>query len=322
MSKRDRSIDAFRGISIILMVFFTATLKLSDELPDLIKHNSRGSFHFGDVVLPMFLFASGLSLVYFLEKYGGDRREGIDRKIVGERFLKLALVGILLSHWSTRGFLEMDEVMLSAILFLGCVLFSKMDWKIVMGLILGINLSYGLLIHLDWDGVFREYYLGGYYAVPFYFTVMLSGFMVGRNTVKEGFLEKGNQALFILFLGYFLISLAISPVDKLEATPSFMMLSVLISLILFCAIREIVQIIPDLGELEYLGRKPIRYWIMMYVGFMIPLMERAWRTDTHLPLDNSWPIAVVGSLTLLVALWLISKVFDSVIMKTEAGHKE
>ncbi len=65
---RIRSIDVFRGISILLMVFFTLILRLSDSLPVLIIHNVRESIHLGDFVLPMFLFASGISLVFFAKK--------------------------------------------------------------------------------------------------------------------------------------------------------------------------------------------------------------------------------------------------------------
>ena len=50
------------------MVFFTVTLRLSSDLPDPLRHNVWGSLHLGDFVLPMFLFASGLSLAYFLQK--------------------------------------------------------------------------------------------------------------------------------------------------------------------------------------------------------------------------------------------------------------
>ncbi|MCK4718720.1 MAG: DUF1624 domain-containing protein, partial [Thermoplasmata archaeon] len=65
---RDRSIDVFRGIAIVSMVFFTVTLKLSSDIPDILRHNSSGYFHIGDLVLPMFLFASGLSLAYYIDK--------------------------------------------------------------------------------------------------------------------------------------------------------------------------------------------------------------------------------------------------------------
>jgi hypothetical protein len=304
MAQRDQSIDAFRGLSIILMVFFTATLKLSNELPEVIRHNVRGSFHVGDMVLPMFLFASGLSMVFFLEKYGRERQ------IVGKRFLKLVLIGIMLSHWSTRGFLEMDEVMLSALLFMGCFLLSDVDHRVLLALILVIDLSYGLVLHFGWDNVFREYYLGGYYSVPYYFPVMLAGMMVGRNTLREGLPGWRNGSLILTICGALFISFAIAPADKLEATPAFMMASILFSFIILTMVHAIVSLLPDLGELEYLGRKPIRYWVMMYVGFMIPLLEWRGRTDGNLPLEQPWEVAVIGSLTLLMALWLASKVID------------
>ena len=59
--------DAFRGLAIVGMVFFTLTLKLSRNLPDILKHNVSGSLHLGDFVLPMFIFGSGISLAYSKE---------------------------------------------------------------------------------------------------------------------------------------------------------------------------------------------------------------------------------------------------------------
>ena len=70
--RRNRAIDAHRGLAILGMVFFSLTIRLSADLPGPLKHNVRNSLHIGDLVLPMFLFASGLSLAYFLEKHASQ----------------------------------------------------------------------------------------------------------------------------------------------------------------------------------------------------------------------------------------------------------
>ena len=147
MMNRDHSIDAFRGLSIIGMVFFTVILRLSSNLPDILRHNVWGTVHLGDFILPMFLFASGLSLAYYLKKRENEKKNVFLQSIL-LRFGKLALVGISLSIFSAYGFLEMDEVMLSALLFIACVVLSKLNWKILIGIIFVINLSYIFLIHL------------------------------------------------------------------------------------------------------------------------------------------------------------------------------
>ena len=124
---RYQPIDAFRGLAILGMVFFTATLRLASNLPDILRHNVWGSIHLGDFILPMFLFASGLSLAFYLQKYG---KKILHKKML-RRFIILALIGFSLSIFSAYGFLEMDEVMLSALLFITCVALSKLDWKII-----------------------------------------------------------------------------------------------------------------------------------------------------------------------------------------------
>jgi len=319
MPTRNRSIDTFRGLSIVLMVFFTATLKLSRELPDPIRHNSSGAVHFGDFVLPMFLFASGLSLAYYLNKRtrGGREATGIDvfHRDVLTRFGKLAAVGIILSPWSTRGFLQMDEVMLSGLLFLACVVLYRLDWKPLMGMIFFINLSYLGLSELDWTGVFKDYYLGGYYAALYYLPVMLSGLIVGKNIISHGYWSPENGIIVILTAIMFAVSWSYLSIDKLSATPSFMMLSILLCLVLFGIIERVVGALGEGGELEYLGRRPIMYWIIMYAGFIIAL--KIWDTysDSRLPLDLSWHIAVLSSVCLAVGLWLISKLYDQIGLK-------
>jgi len=133
---RNQSIDAFRGLAIIGMVFFTLTLRLSRNLPEILRHNVWESVHLGDFILPIFLFASGLSLAYFIQER--EKQNTFSRDVV-KRFGKLALVGISLSFFSAYVFLGMDEVILSAILFIACVALSKLDWKTILIIIFFIN---------------------------------------------------------------------------------------------------------------------------------------------------------------------------------------
>lgn len=306
---RDHTIDAFRGFAIIGMVFFTVTLRLSSELPEPLRHNVWGSLHLGDFVLPMFLFASGLSLAYFLNKKEREKQNIFLQDVIG-RFGKLTLVGVLLSFFSAYGFLEMDEVMLSAILFIVCAAFSKFDWKIVLVIIFFINISYIIIFQLGWINIFIGRYLGGYPAAIYYLPVMLVGLVIGKGIISKGLWCESNVLTILLIFVFFIIFWGFIPINKMAVSPSFIMLSILFSFLIFAVIDKIVTNIASFGELEYLGRKPLRYWILMYTIFIIPLWFYVEFTGQTLPLYLPWFNGVLISLGLMMLFCVISHMID------------
>lgn len=317
---RDRAIDAFRGLAIIGMVFFTLILRLSNDLPDILRHNVSGSFHLGDIVLPMFIFGSGLSLAYYLVKREEEGTKTFLRNVM-ERFGALALIGIGLSHFSARGFLEMDEVMLIALLFLVCTVLSKLDRKVILGIVLGIDLAYLAFVQPDWvdagaADLFAGHYLGGYAAAPFYLTVMLVGLLVGKGIVSEKLWCKRNIVTITLVSIFFLVTWAFAPVDKLAVSPSFMMLAVLLCFAIYAVMERVVRNMHASNELEYLGRKPLRYWIMMYVFVLIPLTLYAEHTAGPPP-DLHWPLSVIISICVMSLLWMASQGMDCFLSKKQ-----
>ena len=306
---RYHPIDAFRGFTILGMVFFTVTLRLSSDLPDLLRHNVWGSVHMGDFILPMFLFASGLSLAYFLHKREKEKKNVFILDVI-KRFSKLALVGVSLSFFSAYGFLQMDEVMLSALLFVICICLRRLDWKFLLGIIFIINLSYIALIELDQVGIFIGHYLGGYPAVLYYIPVMLTGLIMGKGIISNGFWCKSNKITIATIFVFFLFFWVFIPINKLVASPSFIMLSILFSFLIFAIMESTMSNINSLKELEYIGRKPLRYWLMMYIVFLIPLWFYVELSEQNIPLDITWSIGIVTSLGLMILLWTISHIVD------------
>ena len=307
-AERNRAIDAFRGLSIVGMIFFTVTLRLSSDLPYWLKHNVRGSFHAGDVVLPMFLFASGLSLAYYLRKT--ERNGRGYAKAVALRLGKLALVGVSLSYFSAYGLLEMDEVMLSALCFLTSVLLSRLKGVILIGIIFLINASYLVLMHLDGLHIFEGHYLGGYPAVLYYLQVMLLGLVIGRGVISGGLRCRRNVHTAAAILAMFAFFWMFLPVRKLYASPTFMLASALISFLLLLTVDGLVRKGWIPGTLEHLGKKPLRQWLAMYVLFLIPLDLYAGSRGYDFPLQVPWPLGVEASVLLLVLLWGISRWMD------------
>ncbi|MBD3210104.1 DUF1624 domain-containing protein [Candidatus Micrarchaeota archaeon] len=294
---RIRAIDTFRGLSIVLMVFFTLTLRLSDSLPDALVHNAEESLHIGDFVLPMFLFASGMSMVFFARKRSRMKKSEYALDAL-ERFGKLVLISVFLTPFSAGGFLHMDEVMLNAVLFLPAIILLGFSEVALAAVAVASVLLYLGLQNFAMLPDFTEYYLGGYPAAAFYLPVMLAGAIAGRNLEH---LEKILGAALIAAV----LLLFVVPPHKMSASPSFMALSVVFSLAVFSLVKNFKS-----GSLEYLGRKPIRYWVLMFAVLLIPLGIYAEVAGWGAPLHLGWPLAVVVSLLCLPILFLLSKALD------------
>ena len=97
------------------MIFFSVYIRLNSE-PDFLIHNVSNSVHTGDFVLPMFLFAGGISSVLFIQK----RRSWSLGKFLFdliERVGKLLLVAMFITPFSVGEIFHIDELMLYIVLF-------------------------------------------------------------------------------------------------------------------------------------------------------------------------------------------------------------
>lgn len=298
---RVRSIDVFRGLGIVSMVFFTLIVIFSDNLPDLLAHNEPGSIHIGDFVLPIFLFASGMSLVFYDRKHSekGGRDYALD---VIERAGRLAIVWVFISPFSSGETLGMDEIILSVLLFIPSLILLRIGkWAVLIGALVPI-IAYIVLYYSAALPDFSAHYLGGFPAALFYLPVMLAGVMAGQSMGETGNWKPKN-----LIIGAMLASailLLLIPPYKNDASPSFMALSVLVSLIIFSIIWRI-----DLPALGYLGREPLRYWILMFVLLIIPIGFYLYATRKEV-IGMDWPLAVALALPAMALLYLASAALD------------
>lgn len=305
-NQRNRTIDLFRGLAIILMIFFSLLVRLSIT-PDILSHNVRGSIHFGDFVLPMFLFASGLSLPFFIKRR--EVKKPVERILdVIEKFGKLILISLIITPFSAGGLLYMDEIMLNAVLFLPAVILAKKSEEFLLVLSVVILLSYFLIFPYI-KIYFDQYYLGGYYAAIFYLPVMLAGVLLGKRIIRG----KEFKDHFIIYLALTISSLLTIFPDKMQASPSFMVLSILLSIVLFYLIKVVILKIknnPLLDFLEYCGKEPLRFWVTLFLIFVIPISFYLLASGKPFPLGLEWKIGVLVSAFAIILSYFISKLID------------
>jgi predicted acyltransferase len=315
---RLRQIDAFRGFAIVLMAFFTLYALLS-EGPDFLLHNQPDSLHAGDFVLPLFLFASGMSLFFFAQKRKSNIRDYALDSI--ERFGKLVLISFFLMLLVGNAPFTMDEVMLIALLSLPALILALLPELFTYAGILLPPTLYLFLLSTNSLPDFNAAYLGGYPAAIFYLPVMLFGFLAGR-AVSE---KKSILPLIASMLLLSVLLLTLVPPYKMEASPSFMALASLLSIILYACIERIIRIpsIQPVSALffEYLGRNPIRYWVLMFLLLVIPV--RIYTLFGGQPTAGLAPAqAVLVVIAFSMLLFMVSKLMDKGIGFVERVSKK
>lgn len=289
------AIDRFRGLSICLMVLYSLIYYLSPQLPHLLNHNQFEELHFGDFVLPMFLFSSGMSLVYFAASL---QRTGKLRVVT--KTLKQFFVVFLISPVSTGAFFGMDEVALNLVLFIPCLLLVERSSREIL-LLMGVLLAaYFPAAHFGYFPDFTETYLGGYRGAFMYFPIMLAGVLAGRNLDRLGLLFAYSLAATAVG------TLLIAPY-KMTSSPSFMLLAITVCLATYTLIRHVHS-----EFLEYLGRRPLRFWILMFLIFVGPLRLKILPGLGVEQLPLTWFAALALSLAAIGFLYTISRVMDAV----------
>ncbi|MBN1170136.1 DUF1624 domain-containing protein [Candidatus Micrarchaeota archaeon] len=306
---RIRGIDLFRGLSIVLMVFFSLTIRLSDKLPDFLLHNAEQSLHAGDFVLPMFLFASGMSLVFYAKKRKKLKRTEYFLDIA-ERFGKLVLISIFITPFSVGQIGGMDEVMMSVVLFVPTLFLTGYSDRVLAAISIGIMALYLILGGMSMLPDFSLYYLGGYQAAVFYLPVMLAGAITARNINRM-------ERLILPSLLVAIPLLAIIPPYKMVASPSFMALSIFFSLAAYYLIRNV-----RIEQLEYIGKRPLYYWVLKWVVLTIPLTFYAiFSGYEKFPLSFGALEAAVMAMAGMIILYFVQVGLDYIVKRSRMAAR-
>lgn len=267
------SLDLFRGFVVLFMIFVNLITLFSYDLPYILQHNLPTMLP-GDLVVPLFQFIIGISLVIAIEK----RKNANDqRKHVLQRAALLLLLGLILD----AGFEK----------------FTGFRWGVLEGLGIGILLSYALLpfsvilrvaatigiltiysilfFYVPWfaDSVLSQVYGGPLGAIS-YATVAVFGTIAGewlyRNEKKIEL--KNAVTLGILLLGVSLLINLFIPFNRLTVSASYMLFSAGINFLLLSIFYYLVEFRKFKNHLlDVFGQNTLTIWILHYLLFWWPL---------------------------------------------------
>ena len=146
--QRDQSLDAFRGLTVMLMVIVNIQGS-GDDAFFWLKHAEWNGLTLADLVFPWFLFIVGLSAPLALERPGQVR----DWPRIIRRTALLFLIGVVLA-WLIRPRFEFDDIRIAgvlqriAIVYLACALIMAMKggWRWPAMAAVAIMILHGLML--------------------------------------------------------------------------------------------------------------------------------------------------------------------------------
>ena len=195
--RRYLSIDVFKGLSVILMVFAN-TLAFYDNVPAWSKHADPYGLTYVDLVAPFFIFMLALNFEISFNR----RLNSTGRKNTYLRFIRRYLIfiilgysitlnyvsGMIIFHWGTFQILGTS----------GLVLLLLVELKPYIRLIIAIFMMviHQLIISTNFNSVIYNGIEGGFFGILSWISMMLLSSLISRGLIngkiKEYFFYGGT----------------------------------------------------------------------------------------------------------------------------------
>jgi len=303
--KRFASLDAYRGLAVALMLFFSFMPLLSYGVPRFLLHNQGNGLLFGDLVAPMFQFMVGVSLAVSVAKRRKERLSEDKLAIrATRRFALILLLGIALdavTYMDTVTWGVLETIGVSGIIAL--LLKDGSDGEIALFsvallTVYGAASTQPMFIALLWALPH-----GGPLGAFSYTVMTLAGLVVGRHLVegRENFQNNLMLASIALMLVGAGLSLVV-PFNKLLVSVSFSVFATgaaaFFFSILYWLFEERKAAFAPLADI---GRRALTVWVMQYFLVFWPLYFIAGKTN-FLPFE----FGAAGALVIIAAFYFIS----------------
>jgi predicted acyltransferase len=308
---RVAGLDIARGMAIMAAIVFSLWGSLFSSPPlEILRHNMPGKFTPGDLIFPIFLFCSGVSLWLYLVRLKGreGRIEEAERKYF-DLLLFAAFIAI------PRFFISFpDEV---AIISICGIIALNLAWKgsrtllaAYAAAVMAILMAWQAYLPNEWNAV-SSGYLGGWAAVPYYSIMAVFGVLVAKDAFPKGefagtatLRALGIWAVFWLVLASAIAS--VSPIDKIGLSPSFAAVSIFASLAFLMACIWIAdQKGFRNGFASLLGANSIYGWAMILAFFTASVLLQIMGRGTAYACD--WPCYLLLCAFVIISLYAALK---------------
>lgn len=242
LNKRYLSIDVYKGLSIILMVFVNS-VQLFEEIPSWSKHTELYGLTYVDLIFPFFIFMMGLNLTLSFKKH--LKKQGVKKTYQHflKRFIVYLLLGMALSiNYDSQG-IYLNWGVLQVLGASGLILLPFMKCKWYIRLIpLGVFLIFYIFII---SPIFQQFIFEGIEGGILGTLSWVSLFIIS-TILAEGLLKNrektfilGGSILLTLF-GYILSF--IIPLSRQLVSSSYVILCAGISGLLYYILYYIFEV--------------------------------------------------------------------------------
>jgi len=307
---RINSLDAFRGLAILLMIFVHFINWFSKEVPLYLKYDLAKHVTLGDLVAPLFLVAVGISLWLSYSKRTEKGQKYLEiGKVYFKRYFLLIVVGLVLDMLR-RGSINFTWGVLETIGVAALIAFLLIRYsdKVLVAVIALSSAIYSYLSILpDFSYLVYHSPFGGMPAIISWLSLALIGVMIGKRLVKS-FDEKKKFLLFLFKSAAVLIAVAVLlsfvvPLDRGLVSTSYVLLASAGGLMVFSVLFFLIeQKGMKLRFLTDFGLSALIVFIAQYLFIAIPIKL--------LGLHKAFPLAngIVIALLLALVFWFFVKV--------------
>lgn len=303
------SLDHLRGFGIILVLVFSLWQWMYYPTGEfgLFVHNRHGEFHFGDLILSLFLFCSGVSVWFY---YGKLVRSSGSIADAEKKFLLLALSALVISGAHLFGFFP-DEVLIIAAcdILLFNLLWHKASRTFLFAYSLLLPLLMFALQSLQpevWKLAFG-YYLGGWLGIAYWLVLVILGAIIAQDAFPNGKFEqkkpfKAIEKWLAVLLFFAAVTALLSPIDKMNLSPSFLPVSALYTASLFWLFLHLFEARKlNIGFLRLMGAHSLWGW-----GLLFFVSGAIWFNGSRGDFDPSiyFPFCLLLLILLCAALWI------------------
>ncbi|MFX1406343.1 MAG: hypothetical protein ACFFBW_05260 [Promethearchaeota archaeon] len=311
--KRYLSIDVFKGLSVVLMVFVNA-LALYDNVPAWSKHADPYGLTYVDLVAPFFIFMLALNFEISFNR----RVKSAGRKNAYIRFIRRYLIFIILGYAITLDYVSGMIIFRWGTFQIlgtsGLILLLLVELKPYIRLLVAICMMviHQLILYSNFSLVIYNGIEGGFFGILSWTSMMLLSSLISRGLIngkiKESFLYGG-----ILLTALGIITNFFWKISRPYISISYIFVSIGIASVIYYLLYYLfenwntkLKFFNQDNFLSIIGKNAFMLFLIdfliIYIIYMI------------IPTDVQFLIIFIAGVLSIIAIWILAFLMNKVEM--------